>query len=194
MTDGFIRVFVALDIGDAVRKALVEEVRDLRKTHPRVKWVAPDNIHLTLAFLGDIPGERVGEIGKSLESVASGFEVFECSVKGLGWFGSPRSPRVVWAGMPENAELMLLQAGIAEALRQLGYTPEDRPFHPHLTLGRVKFSKDAAGLAGLLQSRADKEIGPFRVDRILTLRSELQPRGPLYSVLHEAALLPVNRG
>lgn len=191
MGEGFLRVFVALDIGEAVRALLAEEIKALKKTHPRVKWVASANIHLTLAFLGEIPQERLAAIGVAMDGVAVRFAPFACRIKGLGWFGAPRSPRVVWAGGVEVPELMQLQAGTADALRQLGLTPEDRPFHPHLTLGRVKSSRDAAGLPESLSLRRDVDFGLMPVDRLSVMRSELQPQGPVYSVLHEARLRTV---
>lgn len=194
MSEGFLRLFVAVDIGASVRAALAERIRLLRRTHPRVKWVAAENIHLTLAFLGEVPAERVDGIGSAMDAVAAGFPVFSCGVRGLGWFGSPRSPRVVWAGFEPEPELLRMQAGVAAALRDLGFVPEDRPFHPHLTLGRVKSPRDAEGLAAVLQPCGDQEIGRMAVDRILTLRSTLLPRGPEYTVLREAPLASVNRG
>lgn len=194
MSEGFLRLFVAVDIGAPLRAALAERIRLLRKTHPRVKWVAAENIHLTLAFLGEVPAERVEEIGAALDTVAAGFPVFSCGVRGLGWFGSPRSPRVVWAGFEPEPELLRMQAGVAAALRDLGFVPEDRPFHPHLTLGRVKSARDAEGLAEILKPFGDREIGRMVADRILTIRSTLLPRGPEYTILRESPLPSVNRG
>lgn len=188
MAAGFMRVFVAVDIGDDVRAALGREIQALKKTHPKVKWVAPEHIHLTLAFLGEIPEERLSEINMAMDAVAEASTVFSCEVKGVGWFGSVRSPRVVWAGMKEEPALMELQAGVAAALRQLGFVPEDRAFHPHLTLGRVKSARDGEGLAALLSGRGEAVFGAMKVDRVLVMRSQLRPQGPEYSVLHEAAL------
>ncbi len=190
MSAGFVRVFVAVDIGDEVRGALALEIKALKKRHTKVKWVAADCIHLTLAFLGEIPEGRLPEINGALDEVAALLNGFDCEVKGVGWFGSARSPRVVWAGMREDPGLMVLQAGVAESLRQLGFVPEDRAFHPHLTLGRVKSAGDGEGLASVLSGRRDVVFGATKVDRVLVMRSQLRPQGPEYSVLHEAALRP----
>lgn len=189
MSAGFLRLFVALDIGNEVRDGLTAEIRVLKRAHSKVKWVAPDHIHLTLAFLGETPEERLPDIIAALDVVARTAATFSCVVKGLGWFGSERSPRVVWAGVAEEPALMALQGGVAEALRQIGFTPEDRPFHPHLTVGRVKSSRDALGLAEVLTKRSEVTFGVMKVDRISVMRSQLSPRGPVYSALH-AALLP----
>lgn len=182
------RVFVAVDIGDDVRRALTLELKSLKKTHPRVKWVAPDCIHLTLAFLGEIPEEHGAGIHAAVDAAIQGMGGFSCAVKGLGWFGSPRSPRVVWAGMAEEPALMMLQAGVTEALRQIGFVPEDRPFHPHLTLGRVKSSRDADGLAEELTKRRETEYGVMKVHGVAVMRSQLFPQGPVYTLMHESAL------
>ncbi len=189
MSVGFVRVFVAVDIGDDVRVVLGREIEALKKTHSKVKWVAADCIHLTLAFLGEIPEERVPEINGALDEVAALSVVFTCEVKGLGWFGAARLPRVVWAGIKEDPALMELQVGVAGALRRLGFVPEDREFHPHLTLGRVKSARDGEGLATVLSGRGDTVLGSMKVDRVLLMKSQLRPRGLEYSVLHEAGLL-----
>ena len=186
----FFRVFVAVDIGADIRAELGRQIQALKNTHPKIKWVTPEHIHLTLAFLGETPEERLAEINMAMDAVAEARAVFSCEVKGLGWFGSPQSPRVVWAGMHEDPALVVLQSAVAEALRQLGFVPEDRAFHPHLTLGRVKSSRDGAVLAPILSGREDVVFGEMRVDRILVMRSQLRPQGPEYSVLHEAALRP----
>ena len=182
------RLFVAVDIGDEVRASLALELKALRKTHPDVKWVEPDRLHLTLAFLGEIPDERLSEISAAVDRAAKPSVAFSCAVKGLGWFGAERSPRVVWAGVEEALDLMVLQTGIAEGLRGIGLAPEDRAFHPHLTLGRVKSSSDGVGLAEVLKKRRDVAFGLMDVKKVSVMRSQLLPQGPEYTSMASCLL------
>lgn len=187
MSDGSsttLRAFVAIEIGDTVRAALTAETADLRRRWPRVKWVADSHVHLTLAFLGHIYPEQAEVIGSDLVALARETPPFELSAVGLGGFGPPRSPRVVWVGVAGDvAALRAVQSQLAGALRQRGLTPEDRPFSPHLTLGRVKASGDAIGLGDWLKKQGDRSFGRIAATSIALKRSELLPAGPVYTTL-----------
>ena len=185
-----LRLFIAMDIGDAVRGLLTPEIKHLKKSFPKIKWVSPENIHLTLAFLGDVPGERVEGISRVLDALGELFTPFSMNVTGLGTFGPPRSPRVIRAGIGAGTrEAIALQAMLADELRALDFTPETRPFSPHLTIGRVKSSRDAEGLSGKLAASSGTYYGTIRADHLRLMRSELRPQGPIYTVVHETKLL-----
>jgi RNA 2',3'-cyclic 3'-phosphodiesterase len=184
-----VRAFVAVAISDDVRRRLAEEQARLRRTGARVSWVAPENIHLTLAFLGDVFPERIAGIGAALTRIGAATVPFEFAVAGLGYFGSQRSPRVIWAGITEGAEALgVLQQRVDRALRELDFTLEDRPFKPHLTFGRVRAPGGADELAARIDAARDVACGTVAVDRVLLMRSELRPAGPIYTVLHDAPL------
>lgn len=192
MTDAniMLRLFIAVDIGDEVRGLLAPEITHLKKSFPKVKWVSPENIHLTLAFLGDVPGEQAEGISHALNTLGELFTPFSMNVTGLGTFGPPRSPRVIWAGIGTGTrEAIALQAMLASELRALDFTPETRPFSPHLTIGRVKSSRDAEGLPGKLAACSGTYYGTIKADHLRLMRSELLPQGPIYTVVHEAKLL-----
>jgi 2'-5' RNA ligase len=183
-----VRSFVAVHINDAVRQALAEAQAALRKAGARVGWVAPENIHLTLAFLGDIPGERVPAIAGGLDEIAGRVHPFSFEVGGLGFFGG-RRPKVIWAGVGEGGEaLVQLQKDVATLLRRLEIPIEERPFHPHLTLGRARSSKGAEALTAAVNALRDARFGRVESKSVCLMRSVLRPRGPIYSVLHEAVL------
>lgn len=189
MTSETLRVFVAIDIGDAVRAGLADELTILRRRWPRVKWMAPANVHLTLAFLGHIYPEQAANVGRFLAEIAPHAQPFELNVSGLGCFGPIRAPRVVWAGLAGVLEpLVTLQSVVADGLREMGFTPEDRPFAPHLTIGRVKAAGDAVGLGEWLRMPGDHAFGALRVDAIALMRSKLLPAGPAYTTLTRARL------
>jgi 2'-5' RNA ligase len=184
-----VRTFVAIDIGEAVRASLTAEMSDLRRRWPDIKWVEPENLHLTLSFLGYLYPEHVAAAGEVLAGVAAEAHPFELTVAGLGCYGPQRSPRVIWVGATAGADLLkAIQARQADGLRQIGLTPETRPFSPHLTLGRVKAAADAAGLGEWLRAHADRSYGIVPVGAIRLMRSELRPEGALYSTLKTAVL------
>ena len=183
------RVFVAVDIGDEVRAGLDVEQRRLRHHWPAVKWVALQNVHLSLAFLGDVLITSVPGISAALDQAVSGVAPFDCVVANLGTFGHAHAPRVVWVGVTEGGDrLVAVQRRIAEALQALGLRLDSRPFAPHVTLARVKSSHDAMGLAERLGREKDKVFGTMKVASVKLMRSELVPTGPAYSVLHSIRL------
>lgn len=187
---GVWRAFIAVDIGHDMRQALARLQDELRRTHPDIKWVLPENIHLTLAFLGDVfPGHR-DSLTTGLDSVAGTLRSFTCTVEGLGTFGPPNSPRVVWAGIRQGADqLITMQANVAAMVRQTGLIPEDRAFHPHLTLARVKFPRTARYLEERLAKLATTPFGTISVNSIQLMQSTLRPDGPVYTVVHQSSLL-----
>ena len=139
------RLFVALEITEELRAQLRHLQDQLRRTGVRVGWTAPENLHLTLLFVGDFFAGRVPPLAAALDEAARGVPPFAFDVATLGFFGSPRSPRVLWAGVPAPPpELRALQARAAAAAVSCGVLLEKRPFSAHLTLGRVR----PAGRAG----------------------------------------------
>jgi 2'-5' RNA ligase len=184
-----IRSFVALEIPEDVRGALGDAVQALRRTGAHVGYVAPQNIHLTLVFLGDVLEEDVPALAAGLNAVAGRHPPFSFSVSGLGYFGDPRSPRVVWAGIPDAPPVLAaLQAAVAALARERGIPVEDRPFRPHLTLGRVRSRRGAGELTAALASLRNTAFGVVPVRRVLLMRSELDRPAARYSALHEAQL------
>ncbi|MBU1694440.1 MAG: RNA 2',3'-cyclic phosphodiesterase [Verrucomicrobia bacterium] len=184
-----VRAFIALDISDEVRAALDHLQHDLKKSEARVGWVAPDRIHLTLVFLGDIFVAQAEGLARALDAIASNGVPFSFEVSATGTFGPPASPRVVWAGVEEpSGTLAALQASVAEAVAALGFRIEARPFHPHLTLGRVRGRRGAADLTSRLESFKNLQCGRVEVQRLLLMQSLLRPQGAEYQVLHSSEL------
>jgi RNA 2',3'-cyclic 3'-phosphodiesterase len=187
--DDVIRSFIAIEISDEVREGLRVLQQSLKQAGARVGWVATENIHLTLVFLGDIFRAQVEPLAQALDAAASQTDAFRCEVAGTGCFGSPRSPRVLWVGVNEQGnEVTGLQARAEVAVRELGLKTEDRPFHPHLTLGRVRTRDRVEELTSLLASAKSTTFGWVEVHRVLLMQSHLEHQGVRYSVLHESAL------
>ncbi len=182
------RAFIAVDVGEEVRVKLAEVQRYLGRRHAAVRWTRPETIHLTLAFLGDMPTGQLPALSTALDQRIAGLAPFGLDVGGLGYFGPARSPRVVWAGITPSPELEQLRQRIVEALRQTGTAFDEKPFAPHLTLGRVKSPKGIAGLVQRLEQDADREIGHAPIREACLFRSELGSGGARHTLLHAATL------
>jgi 2'-5' RNA ligase len=177
------RLFVAIDLPAEVISALERLVNRLRPL-ARISWTRPDNWHLTTKFIGEWPEDRVGEIEAALRALA-GREPMPIRVRGLGFFPSPRAPRVFWAAVEAPESLAALARDMDKALARLGVEQERRPFSPHLTLARIKEPTPLDGLHGAIEKLTLMEFGSFTADRFCLYRSTLQPGGAVYTRLAE---------
>ncbi len=163
------------------------EVERLRPLARDVAWVARDNVHLTLRFLGDVEAARRDAAARALSDAAAGCGCFDLSVRGLGAFPTPTRARVVWAGVDDGAaQAAALARRVDDALAALGFAREPRAFAAHVTLGRVRTPRANPHLAEALA--ASGTFGRQRVNRLVLLRSQLSPRGARYTELAAAPL------
>ncbi|MBI5240914.1 MAG: RNA 2',3'-cyclic phosphodiesterase [Elusimicrobia bacterium] len=172
------RLFIALPVDEAVRAAAARIISGLSRTGADYKWVEPQNLHLTLRFLGETPLERLPELGVLLETAARR-PSFELVFSGLGAFSSWDDPKVVWLGVGRGTR------ELAELAAALGAEEEGRPFAAHLTLGRRRSRR---GLGGLREAAAAgaPELRQ-KAGRIVLFESRLTPEGPVYSARQEAS-------
>jgi 2'-5' RNA ligase len=193
-----VRAFIALRLDAAVEAAiaaLVERLRarqnDIRQNdipEDGIRWVRRANFHLTLFFLGPaVPRERLASISEALGAIAEATPPFEIVARGVGVFPNPVRPRVIWVGL-DGDELAALAARVAEAAVRCGFTPERRPYSPHLTIGRVRSLNSPGRLRRALSEVADSNFGVSRIERVIVYRSEL---GPQSSTYHELAAFPL---
>ncbi|MBP1718385.1 MAG: 2-5 ligase [Deltaproteobacteria bacterium] len=181
-----VRSFIAIEIPEVLRQKLRDFLRDLKNTGADVKWIRPDAIHLTLKFLGAVEQDLLERVSLSLGPVVEKFVPFELRAEGAGFFPSFRKPRVVWAGLiDEEGTVSRLQREIEMTTAGLGFPSEDRPFKPHLTLGRVRSPKGKNPLTEIIEGNSDLELGSFRVERVVLFRSDLRPEGAVYTKLQE---------
>lgn len=153
-------------------------------TLPDVVWVAPDNFHLTVKFLGAVGAQRLPDLERALGEAVAGVSPFDLTLRGLGAFPSAARPRVIWAGTAEGAaELADLAARVERTLSPLGFPAEERPFSAHVTLGRVRTPRRNPRLAQALAASASVELLCVPVARVSLMRSDLSPRGARYSEL-----------
>jgi 2'-5' RNA ligase len=152
-------------------------------------WVARDNVHLTLKFLGGVEAARLDALAGALAGATRACQAFDLTVRGLGAFPTPRRPRVLWAGVDEGgAHVATLARRVDEALQALGFVPEPRAFTAHATLGRLRVPRADPRLAEALA--AGGMYGRQRVDRVALMRSRLSPQGACHTELATAPLAP----
>ena len=169
---------------ETVRSALADEIAGLRGVGRHVVWVAPENLHLTLKFLGKVERERLAVVAAGLADVAASALPFELTIRGLGSFPTAARPRVIWAGIDTGRDqAAALAEGIDAALAPIGFAAEARPFAAHVTLGRVREPRRHPTLTGTVAASVGRGFGNFRVDSLALMRSDLSPRGARYTPL-----------
>jgi len=180
------RTFIAIELSDGVRRELARLQDELRASGADVKWAKPENIHLTLKFLGNVDEDKIGGIKTVLDEIASTLLTFEISLFKTGAFPSLNSPRVIWVGIDKGcAETEKCASFIEERLEKIGFPKEERPFSAHLTLGRTRSPKNKASLTEKL-STLSVEPASCPVKGITLFQSTLTPKGPIYTLLHVA--------
>jgi 2'-5' RNA ligase len=184
-----IRSFLAIELPKSILKKIDEVQGDLRSTHADVRWVNPEKIHLTIKFFGSVEESRIDSIFKSIEEPIRDTSPFSIKVRGIGAFPNLRNPRVIWMGLADGREVLIsLQKQIEAQLEKIGFEPEDRPFEPHLTLGRMKSSRGKEELVGRMEKHKEEEFGDLKVERVVLFKSDLRPSGPIYTPLGDVKL------
>jgi RNA 2',3'-cyclic 3'-phosphodiesterase len=184
-----IRSFLAIELPKVIQDKIGKIQGDLRASSADVRWVAPEKIHITLKFLGDIEESKIDPIADSFREFVYKTPPFFLSVQGTGAFPDVKNPRVVWMGLAdEKGVLVFLQRQIETALEKIGFPAESRSFRPHLTLGRVNSNRGKATLAERIERHGADVIGDFEVEAVLLVKSDLRPSGPLYTPLRAIKL------
>jgi 2'-5' RNA ligase len=185
-----IRTFIAVDIGKAIRDRAVALQETLARTGAEVKWVEPENLHVTLLFLGEVDDREIPTICRAVSDVCASQAAFVLRIATLGCFGNPRRPRTLWIGTAEGSQqLCALHDALEPPLLDLGcYRREERKYTPHVTLGRVKSDRPNEKLAAALAKHTGWQGGEVPVREVLVLSSKLTPAGPEYTVLSRGKL------
>ena len=188
-----VRSFIAIELPEEVKKSLRELQAQLKTgSQAPVKWVEPNNIHLTLKFLGNVAADRIEEISAAMTEAVRGISPFSLKVSELGVFPNTRRVQVVWVGLGgEVDKLSSLQQRIESNLEKLGFPPENRRFTPHLTLARIRDRATPPEREGLGKTISETELDTtqsFSVDSVKLIKSQLTREGPIYTCLSSAAL------
>lgn len=184
-----VRSFVAIDLPDSFKEILHRNGEQLRRqvSGDSVRWARIEGIHLTLQFLGNVAQSDLLQIEAALTQVGQRHAPFTFTVGGVGCFPNLRKPRVIWIGVQEETgALATLQRDVEKSLVPLGFKPEKRAFHPHLTLGRIRRevrSADQRRLGEIIASIDVGELGHIHVKSFRLMRSDLRPSGAVYTPL-----------
>jgi 2'-5' RNA ligase len=177
------RTFIAVPITDKCREMLDHLQQRLRSCEADIRWVAIPSIHLTLKFLGEVKHEIIPTLAASLERAVQNHPSFELRIRGLGCFPNQRNPRVTWCGIEGDTERLLCLHQLVEGVcTALGFAPENRFFHPHLTLGRVNGKRNLQQLLDYIKIGSDLECS-FKADHFNIYESTLKPQGAVYAVV-----------
>ena len=178
-----VRLFVAVHLTAEIRERLAAVQERLRSVHADVSWVRPENLHITIKFLGEVEPKRLDRIRPALAEVARSVAPFSLEVAGMGAFGG-RIPRVVWVGAQAgSAQLTELARRVEDGLGRVGFPKEKRDFTAHFTLGRVRSPRNAESLLAALDEEPADGFGAAPVDRCSLMQSELNPSGSIYTEL-----------
>ena len=184
------RIFCAIELPDNARERVIEHIGRLRESvrHAHASWSRPENIHLTLKFLGRLPKSGVGNLSQAAQQSVEGFSIFKIHLEEAGAFPSRGAPRVLWIGVKdESGKLFELQARLEDECARAGIAREKRPFHPHFTLARLRESPGARNLAS---AHKQMRFQPFKltVSELLVIRSELNSDGSKYTLISQHPL------
>jgi 2'-5' RNA ligase len=176
------RLFVALEIPSAVRENLVALLKSLRGVSPQTRWVRAENLHVTLKFIGEVPGTKLAAVHSALAGVRCEQHV-TLDFRGLGFFPNEKHPRVFWAGIEASPNLKTLAADIDKVTEKLGMAREQRPFSPHLTLARFEPPRLPENLRSGIRENATRDFGSLRTSQFQLIESKLKPSGAEYTTL-----------
>lgn len=180
-----IRSFIAIPI--TVEENLCKVWENMRRQFDdkQVKWVNPDVLHLTLFFLGETPIKAIDQMQNALKSETKNCKPFDINLKGLGYFGQKTNPKVIWVGVEKHEALEQLHLITNEVVTSFGFTPDERGFNPHITLGRPKHLANPLALIDFLKSNNEVSFQQSNANAIIHYKSELTATGAVYTKLYE---------
>lgn len=183
-----VRLFIAIEIPSEIRSGIGAVIRELKAANADVKWEQTDKLHITLKFLGEAGERLVPDIFSALESVGREYHPFTIRYEALGCFPARREPRIIWIGVEEDGSvLQQLVHSTDESMRSFGFEKEERKFHAHVTIGRVKSRRNIRDLLSRMES-ITFESQPTTISELALVKSELKPSGSVYTILHRIPL------
>jgi 2'-5' RNA ligase len=184
-----IRTFIALELPPAVTLLLHKVQQELKRLKIRARWVRPENIHLTLKFLGDINPDHIDKIGAAMAGAAIEFPPVTLTVREIGVFPGIKRPRVIWMGLGGDIRsLLALQGRLEQELAEAEFPKDKRSFKAHLTLGRIKQSVNPAVISQMISEYATLSSDEFVCNQVILYKSDLKPSGAVYSKLKQTNL------
>ena len=182
------RLFIAVNLPDPVRRSLERAAAPLREAAPAVRWLQPENFHITLKFLGSVADEALADVRSALDAAALRHAPFPMTLRGAGAFPNFRRPRVYWVGVEDDGSLLQLQLEVERTIAPLGFPTEARPFHAHITIGRPNNVPAAQVLAAGAAGEDFRYESKVQVKSIELMESKLSPKGARYEAIRSAPL------
>jgi len=184
-----IRAFIAIEIDSEIKKRLSKHIDKLKGAGADVKWVVPENIHLTLKFLGYIEEDTLPGLNKIISDAASNLESFNISIGNIGAFPSHKRPRIVYVCVEDKEDLLLkLYENLNKGVEVLGIKKESKKYVGHITLGRIRTQKNISKLTTALESETECFFGYEKINYFSLMQSQLTPKGPIYTKLNNFLL------
>ena len=187
------RTFIAIDFPARITQKIDNIVSYLKTQTPAkaIKWVAAENLHLTLKFLGDFPKQNLGQLTAILDHELNQIAAFDILIEGMGMYPNNTNPRVIWLGISSGGSLGKIHQLLDDALQKIGVKPDRRNFTAHLTIARVRRKTDPKSIQAIGTTLSEfkvETLGLVTIDRVILMKSELTPQGPIYTALHYATL------
>ena len=190
MNPNNIRTFIALELDERIRLKIKKIQDHLKNIDADITWVKPENIHLTLKFLGNVPGESIEKISDAICQVAKNISSFDLELTNYGYFPKNRSPQVLWINVDEGKDsIKKIAAALASPLEAFCEKVDNKEFSPHITIGRVKSNKNISQLLAEF-SKPPASLNETQKVRFVTLfKSDLKSSGPEYTVIKRLPLI-----
>ena len=184
-----IRSFIALPTSTEIQKRIASVQSELRQTEADVKWDSQDKFHITLKFLGDMERSKLDQFSDVLENGIQAFNQFDIIFETVGAFPHPKNPRIVWIGIQPSQLLLDLQIKVEQWATESGFPQEEHRFHPHITLGRVKGTRNIVRLTEATKTCTFEPLNT-QCPEFLLIQSTLRPGGSIYTILTSFPLRP----
>ncbi len=185
-----VRLFIAVEITGEIRKKLAEFQDELKKVDADAGWVAPENLHITLKFIGYIDEEKIDAVTSIIKDSLTHIKPFDLRYAGVGTLPTEKNPRVIFADVRDTGGVLVkIHERLDNQLVALGVGREGRKFNPHLTLGRIKTRRNVRRLVESLNSYNGFDFGSEHVTRVVLMKSDLSPGGPIYTKLQSVDLV-----
>lgn len=186
------RLFIAVPFPEKIQDHIDQKTSDLKRSHPSIRWISHENLHLTLKFLGEVPAEKTFQIQECMLKVVERgrFNPFEINLIGVGVFPDPDHPRVIWIGVTQGQEVLSrLAKDLEDELEPFGFQKEERSYRPHLTIGRAREPKDVKGFKAKVLAFEKTSFASLSVSMISLMQSVLNPKGAVYTTVHQVRLV-----
>ncbi len=182
------RIFIGIKMAEEITAVIHQKLKPLKKLSTPIRWVKPDNIHLSIKFIGEVSPEKCSEICHTLATTRLNIKPFKTNIYGWGKFGRKDQLNIFWAGLEQSSPLENLYHRVEDILAGISIERESREYTPHITLGRNKKLFNIKQVLFFIEKYSDQAISPLELDKFQVFQSELSSHGAMYSIKQEIPL------